>query len=156
MKYLNYKLYYQQLHLSFLCNLAKNRLQAPWGWHNSVNTCMSVIICEIIVHLLVTENKKLLLFIRQHNGKHEVDITYKEFMWALCCYTGLPTTLILSQMNPDYVNFIACSSVLIPSFCLCLGPWSGLFPSCSLTKTLFTCLLPAMCDTCPNHRILLN
>jgi len=41
---------------------------------------MSVIICEIIVHLLVTENKKLLLFIRQHNGKHEVDITYKEFM----------------------------------------------------------------------------
>ena len=34
-------------------------LQAPWGWHGSVETCSSVIICEIIVHLLViTQNNK--------------------------------------------------------------------------------------------------
>jgi hypothetical protein len=25
-------------------------LQAPWGWHDSVETCSSVKICEIIVH----------------------------------------------------------------------------------------------------------
>jgi len=25
-----------------LCNLARYRLQAPWGWHDSVETCRSV------------------------------------------------------------------------------------------------------------------
>jgi hypothetical protein len=34
-------------------NLARYWLQAPWGRHDSVETCRSVIICEIIVHLLV-------------------------------------------------------------------------------------------------------
>jgi hypothetical protein len=61
-KYLNCKLYYQQLHLKYLCNLARYWLQAPWWWHDSVETCRSVIFCEIIVHLLVIvrnlENKK--------------------------------------------------------------------------------------------------
>ena len=52
------KLYYQQLHLKYLCNLARYWLQAIWGWHVSVETCSSVIICEIIVHLLVIVQKK--------------------------------------------------------------------------------------------------
>jgi len=34
-------------------NLARYWLQAPWGWHDSVETCGSVIIWEIIAHLLV-------------------------------------------------------------------------------------------------------
>ena len=35
-------------------------LQAPWGWHDSVETCSSVIICEIIVYLLViVQNEKV-------------------------------------------------------------------------------------------------
>ena len=56
----NTKLYYQQLHFKYLCNLARYWLQAAWGWHDSVETCSSVIICEIIVHLLVTvQNTKL-------------------------------------------------------------------------------------------------
>jgi hypothetical protein len=50
----NNKLCYQQLHLKYFCNLARYWLQAPWGWHDSVETCSSVIICEIIVYLLVT------------------------------------------------------------------------------------------------------
>jgi hypothetical protein len=59
MKHLNYKLYYQQLHLKYLCNLSRYWLQAPWGWYDSVETCRSVIICEIIVQLLVmVQNKK--------------------------------------------------------------------------------------------------
>jgi len=41
------------LYIRYLCNLAKYWLQAPWGQHDSVETCRSVIICEIIVHLLV-------------------------------------------------------------------------------------------------------
>ena len=49
----NYKLCYQQLHLKYLCNLARYWLKAPWGWRDSVETCSIVIICEIIVHLLV-------------------------------------------------------------------------------------------------------
>jgi len=28
----NCKLYYQELHLKYLCNLARYWLQAPWGW----------------------------------------------------------------------------------------------------------------------------
>jgi hypothetical protein len=35
------------------CNLARYWLRAPWGCHDSVETCSNVIICEIIVHLLV-------------------------------------------------------------------------------------------------------
>ena len=60
MKHLNCKLYYQQLHLKYLCNLARYWLQAVWGWHDSGETCSSVIICEIILHLLVIvhNNKK--------------------------------------------------------------------------------------------------
>ena len=59
MKHLDCKLYYQQLHLKYLCNLARYWLQTAWGWHDSVETCSSVIICEIIVHLLViVQNKK--------------------------------------------------------------------------------------------------
>ena len=43
----------------YLCNLARYWLQAPWGWHDSVETRRSVIIYEIIVHLLViVQNKK--------------------------------------------------------------------------------------------------
>jgi len=33
---------YQQLYLKYLCNLARYWLQAPWGWHDSVETCRSV------------------------------------------------------------------------------------------------------------------
>ena len=59
MKHLNCKLYYQQLHLKYWCNLARYWLQAVWGWHDSVETCSSVIVCEIIVYLLVTvQNNK--------------------------------------------------------------------------------------------------
>ena len=62
-KHLICKLYYQQLHLKYLCNLARYWLQAPWGWHESVKTCGIVIICEIIVLLLIivennNKNKK--------------------------------------------------------------------------------------------------
>ena len=57
-KHLNCKLFYKQLHLKYLCNLARYWLQAPWGWHSSVETCRSVIVCEIIVHLLVIVQSK--------------------------------------------------------------------------------------------------
>jgi len=41
-KHLNFKLYYQLLHLTYLRNLARYWLQAVWGWHSSVETCSSV------------------------------------------------------------------------------------------------------------------
>jgi len=52
-KHLSRKLYFQQLHLKYLCNFARYWLQAPWGWHDSVETCRSMRICEITVHLLI-------------------------------------------------------------------------------------------------------
>jgi len=39
---LNYELYNQPPHLKYLCNLARNWLQVPWGWHDSVETRRSV------------------------------------------------------------------------------------------------------------------
>ena len=56
----NCKLWYQQLKLKYLCNLAIYRSRTPWRWHDSVETCRtSVIIGEIIVHLLViVQNNK--------------------------------------------------------------------------------------------------
>ena len=42
-----------RLHFKYLCNLARYLLQAAWGWHDNVETCRSVIICEIIVRLVV-------------------------------------------------------------------------------------------------------
>jgi len=56
------KLFYQQLHLKYLCNLARYWLQTPWGRHDSVETCRSVIICEIIVNLLVILQKSGVIF----------------------------------------------------------------------------------------------
>ena len=58
------KLYYQQLHLQYLCNLARYWLQAPWGWHDSVETCSSVIICEITVHLVTVQKNYDKVFIK--------------------------------------------------------------------------------------------
>jgi len=51
--------YYQQLHLKYLCNLEMYWLQAPRGWHDRVETCRSLMVCEIIVHLLVIIQKKI-------------------------------------------------------------------------------------------------
>jgi hypothetical protein len=66
----NIKLHYQQLHLTYLCNLARYWLRATWGWGSSVETCRSsVIICETIVHLLVrvqkNQNKLYSLFVKR-------------------------------------------------------------------------------------------
>jgi len=46
-------LFYQQLHLNYLYNLVRLWLQTPWRWHDGVETCRSVIFCDIIMHLLV-------------------------------------------------------------------------------------------------------
>ena len=68
-----------------LYNLARYGLQAPCGWHDSVETCSSVIICEIILHLLViVQNngrcmvrsitiKKILLFMPEHEVNIEMN-----------------------------------------------------------------------------------
>jgi len=41
------------MQLKYLCNFTKHWLQAPWGCHDSVETCRIVILCELIVRLLV-------------------------------------------------------------------------------------------------------
>jgi len=56
-KHLNCKLYYQQLHLKYWCNLARYWLQAVWGWQDSVETCSNMIICDIIVCISWSEYK---------------------------------------------------------------------------------------------------
>jgi hypothetical protein len=51
-------MYYQQLHLKYICDLARHWLQAPWGRHESVETGRSVIFCEIIcIWSVIVQNK---------------------------------------------------------------------------------------------------
>ena len=75
MKHLNSKLYYQKLHFKYWCNLARYWLQAVWGWHDSVETCSSVIICEIIVHLLVMVQNNLI----NNYGTYKTYIYYLKY-----------------------------------------------------------------------------
>ena len=73
-KYVKCSCWYYNLHKMFynancitnvwICNTCiiwqKYGLQAAWGWHDSVETCRRVNICEIIVHLLVIVQNNLL------------------------------------------------------------------------------------------------
>ena len=74
-KHLNCKLYYRQLHLKYWCNLARYWLQAPWGWHDNVETCRRVIICEIIVHLLVIVQNSQLVVSHIKEARNPADIS---------------------------------------------------------------------------------
>jgi len=98
-KHLNCKLYYQQLHLKYSCNLGRYWIKAPWGWHDSVETCRSVIICEIIVYLLV---------ILQNNKRcavHSIKINNR----ALCFWrpgsSSMATSVVwVMNMDVDFIN----------------------------------------------------
>ena len=73
-----------KLHLKYLCNLAMYWLPGPWGWHDSVETCSSVIICEIIV---------LLLVIVQNNNRRTVQLLKltKIKYWRMLCWVDYST-----------------------------------------------------------------
>jgi hypothetical protein len=45
-------------------------LQAVWGWHDSVETCSSEIICEIIVPLLVIVQNDKRCTVHHHHHHH--------------------------------------------------------------------------------------
>jgi hypothetical protein len=52
--------HYRVIHRELVIKIMTNKyyklaiLQIPWGWHDSVEICRSVMIYEIIVHLLVS------------------------------------------------------------------------------------------------------
>ena len=85
MKHPNCKLCYQQLHLKYLFNVARYQLQASWLWHDIVETCKSVIICEIIVHLLVIEqnNKRYPVHALKQNACHLLYSSYYKLLPAM-------------------------------------------------------------------------
>jgi len=57
-----------------LYQLARYWLQAPWWWHDSVETCKSVIICEIIVYLsVIVQNKKKTYYGTLHGASKFTD-----------------------------------------------------------------------------------
>ena len=86
LKHPNCKLYYQQLNLKYLCDLARFWLQASWRWHDSVETCRSVIIYEIIVHLFVMVRNKNEIWSFQRSWK----------IWVSCPLFGNGCHLRLS------------------------------------------------------------
>ena len=70
--------------VKYWCNLASYWLQAVWGWHDSVETCSSVIICEIIVCIC--------WFIVQNNKNTMVSLVSYIQKWNICK---------LLRCNPD-------------------------------------------------------
>jgi hypothetical protein len=111
-KHVNFKLYYQQLHLKYLCNLASCWLQAPWGWHDSVETCRSVIICEIILHLLaiVQNNKRCTVHVLKFKKKIKILLTGVRLAVATVaspplpqewptCFTTVSSRLLLARKH---------------------------------------------------------
>jgi hypothetical protein len=116
-KHLNCKLYYQQLHLKYLCNLTRYWLQAPWGWHESVETCRNVITCEIIVHLLVIgqNNKRCMVHILKLKKKSKILLTgarravesfffFKEW---LTCFSTVSSRLLLARKKKSFLRAFA-------------------------------------------------
>jgi len=94
----NCKLYYQQLHLQYLCNLARYWLKAPWGRHDSVETCRSVIICEIIVHLLViVQNNKTVFSFFPANCCTSYGPSRWFTKFVSCCYTKTKYVLMIDK-----------------------------------------------------------
>ena len=85
MNQLNCKLYYRQLHLKYWCNLARYWLQAVWGWHDSVETCSGVIICEIIV---------CICWFRVQNNEN-----LQNFVILSSTPAGVSTSVILPSLN---------------------------------------------------------
>ena len=68
----------------YVCNVARYWLQAPWGWHDSVETCRSVIVCEIIVHLLgIVQNKKKTFYYRFFLSIFRCTIAFDKTNWCL-------------------------------------------------------------------------
>jgi hypothetical protein len=120
MKHLNCKLYYQQLHLKYLCNLAWYSLSAPWGWHYSVETCRSVIICEMIVHIFVTvHNNKKYIWCLWSTGESLLDSLWERkrttsFTWSRRLWVS-PSSLFKGNLPlrltwrwPETVSLRAC------------------------------------------------
>ena len=145
-KHINCKLYYRQLHLKYLCNLVRYWLQAVWGWHDSVETCSSVIICgEIIVHLLVrvqnnknTKWKKIKTKITPHSLKYYLRSLIPASQFSIfyhsniesCNHTVMcPIYLVFShsddilrvkQLSKDYMvhsSYVSCCFLKMETFC---------------------------------------
>jgi hypothetical protein len=104
----NCKLYYQQLHLKYLCNLARYWLQALWGWHDSVETCRSVIICEIIVHLMVIvqNNKNIIDVLRKSNCSTSGGVLYKHL--TVFHQASYEESSRWQDMNDAWWNTVSC------------------------------------------------
>ena len=108
---------YEQLHLKFLCNLVRYWLQAPWGWHDSVETCRSVIICEIIVNLLVIVQNNKICPVQVLKKMEWINFCQKiiRHVWNTHPYTNWMTRRYSKQC--DYNNEAAEKSIY--KRCLC-------------------------------------
>jgi hypothetical protein len=118
--WINFKMYYQQLHLKYLCYLARYWLQVSRGWHDSVETCRRVIICEMIVHLLVILQNNLpsssslgvfvrfLYFVLRNTWRFAALLLPDGLLSRCSCSTGLvlPGFLV-------YDNHTTCSCVML-------------------------------------------
>jgi len=102
-------MHYQKLHLTYLCNLAMYWLRAPWGWHNSGETCSSsVIICQLVVHLLViVQNTRSWNFENYARYKHTTFVNHISFICVATTTTintiHITTTNNITEINNNYL-----------------------------------------------------
>ena len=107
-----------------LSNLARYWLQAAWGWHGSVETCSSVIICEIIVHLLViVQNNK----IQKCPHDQQIHIYFANYHTATCFDTivVILRELVINTL-PSYTSM--SNAVAVHLYCIwhnCVT-WQGI------------------------------
>ena len=96
---LSFKLYYQQLQLIYLCNLARWWIWYLWRWLDSVETCRSMVIYKLIVTVC-------LLAILQNNKKCMVHV----LKWNKITYIGIYCSLV---SHTEVLNAVAESCGLI-------------------------------------------
>ena len=127
----------QQLHLKYLCDLARHWTQTPWRWHDSIEICKSVIFCEFIAHMLVIaqnnlkKNPTLLLWKRTgtlnyqrfffHQLMHNWIVIKNNFKFALkltlkSYYMFRRKTPSSDIQNTFFFTYIPCVLIIIKVF----------------------------------------
>jgi len=119
-KQLNCKLYYRQLHLKYWCNCARYWLQAVWGWQDSVETCSSVIICEIIVCFCWFRVQNILQYYKIFKT---LKLSYLQYnsLKSLCCYNSQSVSQCAGCIYSLYVDVTVVLAGMY--WCNCARYW---------------------------------
>jgi hypothetical protein len=133
-EHLNCKLYYQEVHLKYWCNLAKYWLQAVWGWHDSVETCSIVIICEIIVCIcwsgyIITKDAWFSCWNERDDSLFTVCLHYVHSLFTVCSQSVYSMLTVCSKSV--HILFTVCSQSVHSMLTVCSHSVHSMLTFCS-------------------------